>query len=240
MVVLRKPQRADLTLEDLVRSGTISRAMATLLATCVTGRANILVTGSLAPGATSFLGALAAAGSTMIASWSCRRTTSSSSTSPTPSRCSSARAARGAARALQAATRATRIASWSARSRATSPQRWSTPSATAWTACSRRRAPPPSVRPSRACTAGHRRHAGRPRRWRPRASGSPRRSIWSSRSRGCGTAVTASCAWRSSRSRAASSSLATSSPSRGAHRRRRRPRGHVLPDRASSRVSSTT
>jgi pilus assembly protein CpaF len=64
MVVIRKPQRADLTLEDLVRSGTISRAMAGLLQLCVGARANILVTGSLGAGATSLIGALAAAGST--------------------------------------------------------------------------------------------------------------------------------------------------------------------------------
>jgi pilus assembly protein CpaF len=64
VVVLRKPQRADLTLEDLVRHGTISRAIASLLSHAVTGRANILVTGSVGAGTTSLLGALAAAGST--------------------------------------------------------------------------------------------------------------------------------------------------------------------------------
>jgi pilus assembly protein CpaF len=64
MLVIRKPQRADLSLEDLVRSGTISRGMAGLFAQCVSGRANILVTGSIGAGATSLLGALAAAGST--------------------------------------------------------------------------------------------------------------------------------------------------------------------------------
>lgn len=64
VVVLRKPQRADLTLEDLVRSGTISRAIAGLFGNAVAGRANILVTGSVGAGATSLLGALAAAGST--------------------------------------------------------------------------------------------------------------------------------------------------------------------------------
>ena len=64
MLVIRKPQRADLTLEDLVRSGTISRAMAGLFAQCVEARANILVTGAVGAGATSLLGALAAAGST--------------------------------------------------------------------------------------------------------------------------------------------------------------------------------
>jgi pilus assembly protein CpaF len=63
-LVLRKPQRADLTLEDLVRSGTISRAMAGLLSQCVGARANILVTGSIGAGTTSLLGALAGAGAT--------------------------------------------------------------------------------------------------------------------------------------------------------------------------------
>jgi pilus assembly protein CpaF len=61
-LVVRKPQRADLTLEDLVRSGTISRAMAGLLAQCVTARGNILVTGTRGSGTTSLLGALAAVG----------------------------------------------------------------------------------------------------------------------------------------------------------------------------------
>jgi pilus assembly protein CpaF len=64
MVVIRKPQRADVTLEDLVRSGTISRAMAGLLAQCVEARANILVTGAVDAGASLLLGALCAAGST--------------------------------------------------------------------------------------------------------------------------------------------------------------------------------
>jgi pilus assembly protein CpaF len=64
VLVLRKAQRADLFLDDLVRSGTISRAIATMLAQCVMGRANILVTGSLGAGATSLLGALAGAGGT--------------------------------------------------------------------------------------------------------------------------------------------------------------------------------
>jgi pilus assembly protein CpaF len=63
MVLIRKPQRADLTLDDLVRSGTISRAMVGLLGQCVAARANILVTGALGAGTTSLIGALAAAGS---------------------------------------------------------------------------------------------------------------------------------------------------------------------------------
>ena len=64
MVVIRKPQRADLTLEDLVRSGTISRAMAGLFTHCVAARANILVTGAVGAGTTTLIGALAGAGST--------------------------------------------------------------------------------------------------------------------------------------------------------------------------------
>ncbi|HLM76552.1 MAG TPA: ATPase, T2SS/T4P/T4SS family [Polyangiaceae bacterium] len=64
MLLIRKPQRADLTLEDLVRSGTLSRTMASVLSTCIGARANILVTGAIGTGATSLIGALAAAGST--------------------------------------------------------------------------------------------------------------------------------------------------------------------------------
>ncbi|HTJ84358.1 MAG TPA: ATPase, T2SS/T4P/T4SS family, partial [Polyangiaceae bacterium] len=57
-----KPQRALATLDELVRAGTLSRAMATLLAQAVQGRANILVTGGVGSGASSLLGALAGAG----------------------------------------------------------------------------------------------------------------------------------------------------------------------------------
>ncbi|HZF53004.1 MAG TPA: ATPase, T2SS/T4P/T4SS family [Polyangiaceae bacterium] len=64
MLLIRKPQRADLTLEDLVRSGTLSRTMASMLSTCIGARANILVTGAIGTGATSLVGALAGAGST--------------------------------------------------------------------------------------------------------------------------------------------------------------------------------
>lgn len=64
MLLIRKPQRADLTLEDLVRSGTLSRTMASVLSTCIGARANILVAGAIGTGATSLIGALAAAGST--------------------------------------------------------------------------------------------------------------------------------------------------------------------------------
>lgn len=64
MLLIRKPQRADLTLEDLVRSGTMSRTMSSVLSTCIGARANILVTGAIGTGATSLIGALAGAGST--------------------------------------------------------------------------------------------------------------------------------------------------------------------------------
>ena len=60
MVVLRKPQRAEpSTLEDLVRSGALSRAIATLLLHCMAGRANVLVVGPQGSGASSLVAALA-------------------------------------------------------------------------------------------------------------------------------------------------------------------------------------
>lgn len=62
LLVIRKPQRALSTLEDLVRAGTVARQMATLFAHAVQGRSNILVTGGVGSGATMLLGALAGAG----------------------------------------------------------------------------------------------------------------------------------------------------------------------------------
>ncbi len=91
MVVIRKPQRADLTLEDLVRSGTISRAMAGLFAQCVEARANLLVTGAVGAGATRCSARSRQRAAPTIASSCSRKTTSSSSTSRTPSRSCSAR-----------------------------------------------------------------------------------------------------------------------------------------------------
>lgn len=61
-VVLRKPERAPRTLEELVRSGTISRAMATCLGQCVAARASVLVVGPRDSGASAIVGALAASG----------------------------------------------------------------------------------------------------------------------------------------------------------------------------------
>jgi len=62
MLVMRKPQRALAKLDELVRNGTLSRGMASLLAQAVQGRANILVTGGSNSGASTLLGALAGAG----------------------------------------------------------------------------------------------------------------------------------------------------------------------------------
>lgn len=64
MVTIRKPQRADQTLDDLVRTGAVSRVVASFLSQSVASRANVLVTGAYGSGATTLLGALAAAGST--------------------------------------------------------------------------------------------------------------------------------------------------------------------------------
>ena len=61
-ITIRKPQRTELTLDDLVRSGTISRGMAGLLSQCVAARANVLVTGARGSGAAALLGALVAVG----------------------------------------------------------------------------------------------------------------------------------------------------------------------------------
>jgi pilus assembly protein CpaF len=63
ILLVRKPQRADQNIEDLVRSGAISRAMAGLLAQCIEARANILVTGAAAATPGTILGALLSAGS---------------------------------------------------------------------------------------------------------------------------------------------------------------------------------
>jgi pilus assembly protein CpaF len=60
IVLIRKPRQPDLALEDLVRNGAVSRAMATFLGHCVACRANMLVVG---PGSTigPILAALAVA-----------------------------------------------------------------------------------------------------------------------------------------------------------------------------------
>ncbi len=60
VVVLRKRRRADLGLEDLIRSGTLSRGMATFLQQCLVAKANVLIAGPLGAGTTTLMGALAA------------------------------------------------------------------------------------------------------------------------------------------------------------------------------------
>lgn len=59
VVVIRKRRRADLGLEDLIRSGTLSRGMATFLQQCLTAKANVLIAGPLGAGTTTLMGALA-------------------------------------------------------------------------------------------------------------------------------------------------------------------------------------
>lgn len=48
VLLIRKPRHPDIVLEDLVRNGTVSRAMATFLAQCVASRVNMLVVGASA------------------------------------------------------------------------------------------------------------------------------------------------------------------------------------------------
>jgi pilus assembly protein CpaF len=59
-LVLRKRRRAETGLDDLVRSGTVSRTMASLLQGCVTARANLLLVGPQ-DGTAMLLSALATA-----------------------------------------------------------------------------------------------------------------------------------------------------------------------------------
>lgn len=61
-LVIRKRRRVDMSLEDYTRLGAMSRAMQTFLESCLAARANVLVCGSSAAAASTFLGALAAGG----------------------------------------------------------------------------------------------------------------------------------------------------------------------------------
>jgi pilus assembly protein CpaF len=61
VLVVRRPRRTTLTLEELVRRGTISRAIATFLQHCISARLNILVVGARDGGPETLLGALAMA-----------------------------------------------------------------------------------------------------------------------------------------------------------------------------------
>jgi pilus assembly protein CpaF len=68
VLLVQKPRRVALSIDDLVRSGTISRAMATFLSHCVAARSNILVVGPRDAGTSSVLSALSAAGEGPIVS----------------------------------------------------------------------------------------------------------------------------------------------------------------------------
>ena len=61
MLHLERAQRVDATLDDLVRSGTISRVVATFLRNCVAVRANILIVGPREARGAIVAGALASA-----------------------------------------------------------------------------------------------------------------------------------------------------------------------------------
>ncbi|MEP7052930.1 MAG: FHA domain-containing protein [Pseudomonadota bacterium] len=58
-VAIRKSRRLSVTLEDLVRRGAISRAMATFLQQCVSARVNLLIVGPRDGGVEALLAALA-------------------------------------------------------------------------------------------------------------------------------------------------------------------------------------
>jgi pilus assembly protein CpaF len=62
LLALRRPRRVSLSLEELVRRGTISRAIASFLQQCTAGRVNVLVAGAADGGAASLLSALCTAG----------------------------------------------------------------------------------------------------------------------------------------------------------------------------------
>jgi pilus assembly protein CpaF len=59
LVIIRQPRRARTTLNSLVRSGTISRGMASLLGHCITARANVIVVGGADSGSWELIEALA-------------------------------------------------------------------------------------------------------------------------------------------------------------------------------------
>jgi pilus assembly protein CpaF len=61
VLIIRKRRRIDSSLEEFVRAGALSRAMATFIESCLGARANILVCGSAASRTAPFLSALAGA-----------------------------------------------------------------------------------------------------------------------------------------------------------------------------------
>jgi len=62
VLVIRKGRRVDMSLEDFVRAGALSRAMATFLESCLVARANILVCGPTSSETVALLAALASTG----------------------------------------------------------------------------------------------------------------------------------------------------------------------------------
>src|SRR5262249_6693129 len=62
VLVVRKRRRVESSLEELVRSGAMSRPMATFLESCVTARANVILCGSGSAAVGAALSALASAG----------------------------------------------------------------------------------------------------------------------------------------------------------------------------------
>jgi pilus assembly protein CpaF len=61
LLLIERPHRARASLDGLVRSGAISRGMATLLAHCIAARANVLVVGAQDSGAPEIVDALVGA-----------------------------------------------------------------------------------------------------------------------------------------------------------------------------------
>jgi pilus assembly protein CpaF len=62
VLAIRKRRRVDMALEDFVRAGALTRAMATFVESCLLGRANVLVCAPRSSGTSPFLSALASAG----------------------------------------------------------------------------------------------------------------------------------------------------------------------------------
>ncbi len=62
VLVVRKKRRIDMSLEDLIRAGSLSRPMAVFLETCLSARVNILVCGSTQGATSQVLAALASSG----------------------------------------------------------------------------------------------------------------------------------------------------------------------------------
>jgi pilus assembly protein CpaF len=71
VALLRRPRSVATSLDELVRRGTVSRAIATLLQQCVAARLNILVVGARDSGCEQLLSALALAASDGTPVWVC-------------------------------------------------------------------------------------------------------------------------------------------------------------------------